>query len=249
MDDLLICSMHIQKTAGLSLLAAMRQHYTEEGAVLTGLDAEERGRLRALAQQEPEVARRVRVVHGHMPWGFHDWFGGRPHVYIGFVREPVERVVSYYHFCRREPTHDCHALANRVDLEEWVELNPHLCCDNAMTRYFAGRITDMAPRPVAITDRKAVLDEARRNIVFDFPVVGVVERMGKSLFMLEQFFGWDRHGQAAPVMNVNPHGPSLHAVPQRLRDRIADLNRLDLELYDFCVFRLERDAPGLGWRS
>jgi hypothetical protein len=240
MSDVLVCSMHIQKTAGKSLLAVLRQAYDQ---VLVGHEMPERDRLKRLWHDEREVAERVQVVHGHMPWGFHSWFD-RHYAYIGFVREPVDRVVSYYYFCRSEPTHNRHGLAHMLTLDEWVKHNPDLCVDNAMTRYFAGRITDLAPRPVKVhpAERSAMLAEAIENIQSDFPVVGVVEDMERSLEMLKVYFGWPAELEM-PRVNANRARPELDSVPAATRDRIRELNDLDRALYDYCRQRLERDYP------
>ncbi len=237
---MLVCSMHIQKTAGKSLLAILRQAYTH---VLVGHEEPERARLKRMWAEERQEAEQVQVIHGHMPWGFHAWFN-RPYAYIGFVREPVDRVVSYYYFCRAEPTHNRHDLANRLSLEEWVELNPDLCIDNAMTRYFAGRITDCAPRPVQVHpgERTAILAEAIENIQSDFPVVGVVEEMQISLEMLTVYYDWPR-GMEMPRVNVNPSRATVYEIPRATRERIAELNDLDRELYAYCRRRLMRDYP------
>lgn len=237
-DDRLLCSMHIPKTAGLSLLALLRKVYGR--FVLPGHELAQRDRLQHLASSEPAMARQLRAVHGHMPWGFHTWFG-RPFVYLAFVRDPVERVISYYDFCRREPTHNRHPLANELSLEAWVEANPDLCVDNAMTRFFSGRITDMAPRSLQIPpgERHAVLAEAIDNIRADFPVVGVVEDMQRSLEMCRVYFGWPDDLEM-PRRNVSP---SPLKASSAIRERIADLNDLDRELYAYCARRLERDYP------
>lgn len=236
----LLCSMHIQKTAGKSLLALLHQAYDH---VAVGHEEPERERLRSLWHEDNAAARQLQVVHGHMPWGFHSWFD-RTYVYLAFVRDPVDRVISYYHFCRAEPTHNRHQLANHLTLEEWVLENPDLCVDNAMTRYFAGRITDMAPRPVNVHpgDRNAMLAEAIENIQTDFPIVGVVEDMQRSLEMLCVYFGWS-DTLVMPRVNVNARRPALDEVPQALRDRIRELNQLDAELYSYCRRRLDRDHP------
>jgi len=233
--------MHIEKTAGHAFRVLLERVY--DGHVLLGMNDEERNFLRTVARTNPDVAASARVVHGHMPWGFHRWFPCA-YTYVAFVRKPLDRVVSYYHYCRGSTTHNLRGVANELDLEGFVKLNPFFAVDNAMCRYFAGRIGSMAVRscdlPRGATLRQ-LLEEAQENIERDFPVVGIVERMDASLRALEARYGWSP-GQRAMVVNANPGRPRIEDIPGSTRAMIEDANRLDVDLYDWCDRRLPRDV-------
>ena len=44
----------------------------------------------------------LRVVGGHMGFGIHRLLPG-PSAYLAFLRDPVDRIVSHYHYTRRHP--------------------------------------------------------------------------------------------------------------------------------------------------
>jgi len=57
-----------------------------------------------------------------MPFGFASHFPGASE-YFTFLRDPVERAVSDYYFCRRDPANEAHAAAMKLSLIEFAEAN------------------------------------------------------------------------------------------------------------------------------
>ena len=79
-----------------------------------------------------------------MPFGFAQHFPGVSE-YLAFVRDPVSRAVSDYHFCRKNPANPAFAAANRLSLKEFVEAD-HSYLRNGQTRWhsFARRSSALA---------------------------------------------------------------------------------------------------------
>jgi len=125
----LLVSLHLPKTAGTSFRSALRQHYgaalVEDYAMLPMQLP--RGRREWQALCAAPTARRalsadVRAVHGHfLVVKYRLALTGRPARYITWLRDPVERVVSHYHYWQRGYAGDDPAqpLRNRMLRERW----------------------------------------------------------------------------------------------------------------------------------
>ena len=124
-----VVSVHLPKTAGTSFGAALRraygEAYLEDYGDLPMQHAPWKRQWRALraairgADVLPEP---VRCVHGHFLAAKYRFLARRQKVcYITWLRDPVERIASHYHFWRRDYAGDDPAqpLRNRVLREEW----------------------------------------------------------------------------------------------------------------------------------
>src|SRR5579859_7456320 len=66
----------------------------------------------------PLYARKgIRLLAGHMPFGFGQNFPG-PSEYFTFVRNPIARAVSDYHFCRSNSSNPAFPAATKLSLKE-----------------------------------------------------------------------------------------------------------------------------------
>lgn len=161
-----LISLHIPKTAGTSFRAALEAEY---GADLTpvyggiGVDG-----------------RACRAVHGHFsPSQF--WSAGRHAALIMWLRDPAERIASYYDFWRSSaahgnPNHD-EFLASDMTLTEFAAWEP------IRTEFETMYIEALSPA--------------------DFTFVGIAERYDEDLARLADRLGWRTTGVAERV-NVTP---------------------------------------------
>jgi hypothetical protein len=198
-----ILSLHIPKTGGVSfrqMLASLFgesycQSYWEitdaHGCTLTDFPAS------------------VRCIHGHFyAEKMRARFPGA--ALVTWVREPVERIVSFYRYWQREPDWR-NPLCRTMHESRWT-LRDFAHCDdtrNEMTRYFGS----VAPR--------------------DFAFVGLTERFEESMLLFRQLF----HLTAVPTAqaNANPERTDgQYSLPDDLRREIAELNAEDCALYREC---------------
>lgn len=117
----LVVSVHIPKTAGSRFLGALKARYGKRVAVYYGADDP---RTHPAARRQPAdfdgdmirslEADGVRVLHGH--------FGVRrlleavpePARYWVWLREPIERTVSHYHFLAKRAEHSLHPIGRAI---------------------------------------------------------------------------------------------------------------------------------------
>ena len=184
-----IVFLHIPKTGGVSLRAALRQKYP--GANLTLHSPRDPARVEELPI---ERRRRARVVAGHLPYGVHRHMPLNCE-YVTMLREPVGRAVSTYHHVLEHPQHWFHeqAIASGMDLESFVAADDGPL-DNLQTRLLSGWVEGELvardePRTPATEAGLSALEEAKLNLDRCL-VVGLTERFDESFILLRRALGW-----------------------------------------------------------
>ena len=109
--------LHNAKTAGRTLMDYLRHVYgPKEFFWPTSLYD-----IARFAIQPPPGVRELRFVGGHFNFGFHE-----PHfskfVYFTLLREPVDRVASFYYYRKRSPQESDYRRINDqgITLEQYV---------------------------------------------------------------------------------------------------------------------------------
>ncbi len=178
----------------------------------------------------------IQLVAGHMPFGFAQHFPGASE-YVTFVRDPVSRAVSDYHFCRKNPANPAFAAANRMSLTEFVEAN-HSFVRNGQARWLSN-----AAYGVRFASEEAMLEEAMRNLA-QISWVGITEQFDLSLQQLCDRYGLSPH--SAPGANKNAFTPRGNRLSEQELSVLRRHNSLDLVNYEHCVqqFGASRRAAG-----
>jgi hypothetical protein len=219
--------VHLQKTAGTSLIKRLKRHFGDgavypnasDGDIVTSVISVDHLLSRWRTRGDELV-----LVTGHFPVCTADVLGGG-FTTLTVLRDPVERTLSYLRHHRKvtpgehdrplEAIYDdpfrFHGLVHN-HMVKMFSLTPAEMTDGALTR------VDFTPDRLArAKDRLAAVD-----------VIGIQECFETFCDELTRRFAWDL-------------GPPLHAnrtepvdVPAAFRDRIADDNAFDLELYDFA---------------
>jgi hypothetical protein len=153
--------------------------------------------------------------------------------YLTFLRHPVPRLVSLYAYERKtsDPSHCSHR-----PLEEWLDIRL-TSRDSALTNYQTYHICGLDD-PV-----KMSFDLARRTLEqFDF--VGILEDFDNSLLLLARSLGWPLDDLYYRKVNETK-SESTVAVNSQTRQRILDLNQLDLQLYEYGLERHRRNLSSM----
>jgi hypothetical protein len=222
--------LHMPKTAGTTFRAVLRRQYPADGFYhyYTTPNPEAPARFDALS---PAQKRRYRLIAGHVHYGFHQQLE-QTCVYITFLRDPVERVISHYHFVRDTPQAPGHAAVSQMSLEDFVERWPG--GNNVQAKMLAGYDqTDMFCPP-------DVVPQAIANLERHFLCVGLSERFDESLIMMKRTLGWRQPFYIR--RNIARGQPTTHkhaSLPDTTRQRIIDHNQHDIALYEYVRQRFD----------
>jgi hypothetical protein len=229
--------VHIPKTAGTSLRAAIEQIYGRKSVYVCSNFKD----LERFETMSPDQRARYRVLSGHVPFGAHSLFPS-PALTITFLRDPVERILSLYSYMRSEPTHPLYERARAPDftlraLFEELRL-PQV--NNGQVRFLAG--LEASTAPFGACDRTA-LDAAKHNLAKGCVAFGLVERFEESMTMLSRALNWPH----LPVRRENVTRSRVdrsRLTPDEL-DMIHQANALGTELYAFASDLFEQRYAAL----
>lgn len=220
----LLISLHLPKTAGTSLRYALRAHYgsrlVEDYAAPPMQIRRGQRELAALADglvTGPRIARDIEAIHGHfLPVKYRLALRSRPARYATWLRDPVERVISHYHYWRRDYAggDPAQPLRNRIVSEGWSL--ERFCLGPEMRNLYRQYLWGFAP--------------AR----FDF--IGITERYDADFVdFARKYLGGE---SAASVVLANPDRDSeRYVIDPALRSRIREHHAADVALYDWAVAR------------
>ncbi len=213
---------HIPKTSGVSLRTVVKQHTA--GAVVTYYpepkwEVHDLSLLQSIRDMQPPL-----VIMGHFLFGMHTLCGLPPR-YMTVLREPVDRVVSFYRFVKSLPDTRLGNLVNAgMTLREFVESKLTAGTNNVACRMIAG----VAYESRALCKEKWLLDHAMHNLKNYYVIVGLFERRDQYLSRLANELGWP--DAEMPQENVTK-GDAIYPDAETLAI-IRDYNALDIELYE-----------------
>ena len=209
--------LHLPKCAGMTLHAVIeRQYEPEEIYTVPSVSWNDRNYQALCDEWNQERKARLRIVKGHMAYGWHKAFGGEPYEYITLLRHPIERVLSLYSFIN-----DWHTdyLFKQEGLGVFIRraVEAH----NDMTFWLSGGIGRGA---------RAFI-KAWHVLTQEICLVGTVETFDQTVDALAKRYGWE-------VTNYERQ----NVTPERRRDlsprdarALLQRNQYDLMLYAYAM--------------
>ncbi|MEM0905862.1 MAG: hypothetical protein AAGJ94_00765 [Pseudomonadota bacterium] len=211
----LIVFLHIEKTAGSTLSKYLRRAlgddryrwFPEEKL----LQAAGSGALSGLW-----------MVAGHIPFGFHHLIGRRC-LYVTMLRDPIDRIESWYYYQRTRPERGGYAMAHKLDINDWAERlieRGSPVVSNFQTRRVLGYRLPEGERAFEI-----VRAHVERSVSFIAPSDQV-----------DRFAGWVCATVGCPFegtlerKKVNAARPATSGLDPATRAKLVTLNALDLDL-------------------
>ncbi|MEM6612585.1 MAG: sulfotransferase family 2 domain-containing protein [Cyanobacteria bacterium P01_C01_bin.72] len=228
-----IVFLHIPKAAGTTLKDILyRQYSTDE---IYELDAKQFIQSQENFKQLDSTKKaKITILMGHMYFGLHEFINS-PAAYITMLRNPIERVISYYHFVKKLPSHEDYELikTNNISIQEYCQMGRQNMC-NGQTRFLSGT----SESETCNYDTLAV---AKQNLQHNFAVVGIQERFDESLLLLHQKLGWNKMPFYYRRNTNRSNSYSRLEISADALSIIRKHNELDLELYEYANHLFERD--------
>ena len=223
--------LHIPKTGGTSLNAIIAKNFGREYVHIWNRfpSRKRRRQFRLLSdflEMSDEERRKIRCVVGHPVFGLHTQFHN-PRPYVTILREPVDRIVSFYFHVVRKPNHPLHeeVVGKKISLRDFAlsDLSDQL--DNYQTRVVSGVRAGLNQ----VDD--SALAKALNNVEQLFSFVGITERFDETLILLKLQLGWKI--RLVRKKNVSRNRVPIDQIADEVLGEIRDRNQIDLKLYRF----------------
>ncbi|MBV8278353.1 MAG: sulfotransferase family 2 domain-containing protein [Verrucomicrobia bacterium] len=234
----LLYFMHIDKNAGTTLRHLLSKNYPAatylsikplgrmgvDGRAKTvdGLDEDVYNAIAEVQSRQHTLA----CVAANLPFGI-DRFLDRRVTYLTFLREPVSRCISYWHF----------AFATRQQAPLWSVLESYdfdlgrIVQDNAVYQFSNDQVR-MVTGSSEPNPGQAGFEMARATIQEHFFFAGAVEYLDHCLKVVAAEFGW----QNTPHIRLNVGVQSSEAkLPASAQKYFRDANEWDIRLYEWLV--------------
>ena len=218
MADALVCFVHIEKAAGMTLHAIFRNNWPLQYLTLVPWYrwSNEKG-----GELQPDELRRIltllpwtRGLGGHTVRPYLDYEAavGREIRYITMLRDPITRYLSHFEY-------QCGVMGQDWTLDSFMNERRF---DNYMTKRLAGDFD---------------LDFAKEQLERKFTFVRLMDRFDESLILMASAIGAKGLDLRYTKQNVRvkPKVQPKKELSEGVLKRIRENNALDLKLWDFVV--------------
>ena len=211
--------IHIGKTGGTSLRSIL--------SVALGVKGCSQGFLQShMTAADAAKYQEFQVIVGHISRSDQvRWFPDRQVITV--LREPIDRCLSFVHYARSLPpdSFPAAAEAHRLSALDFIETAPaQENVYNTMVRQLGGHMLDPP------TDLPQLLERAKETLR-DALWVARQETLQADLLRLSAILGRDLSDLRE---NVTPTRPAIENEPKELVDRLMELNRYDMRLWDWA---------------
>jgi hypothetical protein len=235
--------MHIQKTAGTSIINLAR-HFYQDSVISHG----------DYCSRRPDELADTLFVSGHFGYAYARHLMQRRYSFT-FLRDPVERVLSFYYFCKsRDPDQfPIYRLAQSHDLVGFISAciaDPfyRMLLWNNQTWQFAFGDTHLEPHPEGGFSSDQLLSLAKQHLD-EFSYVGFTESFATDAYKICRALGFPPRAlrKELPLANANatPMRKGLAEQPAKVRELLLQITELDRDLYDHA--RRAAAAKQMNW--
>lgn len=182
--------------------------------------------------------------HGHLSFVDFTRFGFPNPIYINILREPLDRLLSHYYFLRYGDNYRIglkrSRAGNNETFDECVDRNGHDCDVKQLwlqIPYFCGHHHFCSD--VGSTE---ALEQAKRNLLEYYTVVGVTERLTDFIALLEHTLPHFFKGALTHYMDLDQNRAHLRSTKKKITPNDHTVSvikrttayKLEKEFYDFA---------------
>jgi hypothetical protein len=240
---------HIQKTAGSTLVGALKRIYGRDAVFVAEVGhrhKEEVAEIREIVSSRPA---QLKLISSHIGYGLHSHLDSiqRPIQYFTILRDPIERTVSAYCHHLKHPENAGTTVAEFLSDPRYRHRR-----NNAQAVQLSGtkcRLElDCEPSTREAYEPPDDLYEQAAAVLRDeFTTFGFTERYDEVVVLLRRAFGWPLLGSLYVPLNVNPNRRSVTEFSVADRELLHAANEVDLELYRYAQHLYEERVSALGY--
>lgn len=174
-----------------------------------------------------------RTIMGHYELNeyFYQLFDRPKLAQFTMIREPISRVISYYDYLRSSENHPKYSIAKDLSLEEFI-VHPDIDeMPNAQTHRIMGLLKQNQWKKDKRSKEK-LLEDVKYQLEHRFSLFGLTELYDHFLVMAQKTLGWK--DVFYKRMNESKVKSDKTKIPQATIDKIAEINSIDMALYQFA---------------
>jgi len=177
-----IIFLHIEKAGGSTLHNILANFYSNDTVLHLNYMSDGKAEIESVNQDQ------IPLIKGHIGYGVHKYIK-KDFKYYTMMRNPVERVVSYYFYVKQKSIapHFNLIKSSNWSIVDYIKKAENVQMDNGQIRYITG--TNKAFGTINEKD----LEQAKLLIEEHFISVGLTERFDESLILLKNKIGWKKY--------------------------------------------------------
>ncbi|MBN9133061.1 MAG: sulfotransferase family 2 domain-containing protein [Nitrosospira multiformis] len=245
--------IHIQKTAGTSMVDVAKQHYQQNiishGDYLKGVYHSPFKKDFWIDEQVMGSFHRTPFLSGHFGYDFAKLFMDGRYTFT-FLRDPIERVLSFYYFCKtRDPNEfETYRLCQQFSLDEFLKMGleqPEIgffIWNNQVWQLACG-FGNLENRNLSSFESAELLDLAIKHLE-NFSYVGLTETFEQDRDRILTDLGIALPEEKI-ISNATPR-PTSKDLPQPTLELLEQLTYLDQILYQSVASQRNSELKAIG---